>query len=536
MSVRHRRWKHAFWVIPVAGLCVILSADAWAAARGFYTRLTILSTIIRLSREVYVDPVDTDKLMDGAIDGVLDRLDPHSSYLPPKRAKRLEERLRGNFGGVGIRYTVIDRIPTVISTIQGGPAQRAGIVNGDRLVAVAGEPTVGWRTDKIQKTLRGRIGTKVRVSVARAGHKKPFEIEIVRGEIPLRSIPYTFMVNDSVGYIRITNFSSTTGREFALSLDSLAHLGMENLVLDLRNNGGGHMGSAVAVCDNLLSEGTAIVTQKGRWKYANQAFYATGRIRKSRVPIVVMINHGSASASEIVSGAIQDTDRGLITGQRSFGKGLVQRKFELDSRTRTKDSGVLLLTIARYFTPTGRLIQRDYSKGSASYYAEGLSDSATVDSSTVFRTPLGRRVYGGGGITPDHLTKPYGMNRVMAALTNRSVFFRFADHLIREGHRFPASLDQFRAGFRVDDELIMDFVEYVGGLDPSFDQGALKGLDSELSRHMAAGIAGRLWGVPAWYRMLTPHDTELKEAVGLIPSASNLMEQASGVTKEGESQ
>jgi len=524
---RFPHWRHLIWtLLPILVIAGVYAPQAWAAARGFYARLTILSTIIRLAREVYVDEVDTDKLMDGAIDGLLDRLDPHSNYLPPEAAERLGERLRGSFGGVGIYYGIIEGVPTVISIIEGGPAEHAGVATGDRIIAVNGQTTLGWREAEVTEHLRGELNTKVTLTLDRVGENAPLQVEIVRGPVPLKSVPFAFMIDDSTGYVRISNFAQTTGQEVGQALAELQRQRMRYLILDLRDNGGGDLNAAVSVANYFLPEGTTIVTQRGRWQQANQSFYASAGPTKLRQPVVVVINHGSASASEIVAGALQDTDRGIIVGQRSFGKGLVQRQFDLSKQV--TDGGVLLLTIARYYTPTGRLIQRDYRNGTPQYVLEGLSDESPADTARgpAFYTPLGRVVYGGGGITPDYVIPRSHVGRVVMRLNNRAAFFRFADELVRRGRTFPPTLAALQQQFRVDDTTYDEFIGFARHLDSELAEAQLQSARSELAPYIVAGIAGRQWGLEARYRLLAPTDPELDTARRHLSDASHLLAEA----------
>jgi len=517
--------RRALWIVPLTVAVGICAPRAWAAARGVYARLAVLNTIIHLARDVYVDSVDTDKLMDGAIDGLLDRLDPHSSYLPPEEAQRLGERLRGSFGGVGIQYSIIDGVPTVISTIEGSPAANAGLATGDQITAVDNQTTMGWRESEVQEHLRGPSGTSVTVTVDRGG-EKPATITIVRGAIPLKSVPYAFMLDDSTGYLRISNFAQPTGREVDDALRELLAGGVRYLILDLRDNGGGDLDAAVQVCDFFLRPGTTIVSQRGRWEGATQTYKATANSRKVDVPVIVLINHGSASASEIVAGALQDTDRGIIVGQRSFGKGLVQRTFDLSRQV--ADGGMLLLTVARYYTPTGRLIQRDYKAGTAQYLLEGFSDQSPADTARgpAYATPLGRVVYGGGGIRPDRIVPRTRANLTVIRLTGRAAFFRFADELVRQGREFPPTLAAFRSEFTVDAATWEAFVAFVRRVDPELSEDELQGARAEVVPFVIAGIAGRLWGPEAQYRLLAPVDPELAAARSDLVDAARLLAAA----------
>ncbi len=510
-------------VLAIIGLAIVtvIAPKVWASARDFYTKLQVLSTIVSLARDVYVDEVDPSDLMDGAISGLLGKLDPHSSYLAKDEAQRFTEKVQGSFSGVGIQYSVVEGVPTVIATIEGGPAEHAGVLAGDQIVRVDGQTTIGWRSDDVQSHLRGPKGTRVSISVSRAGVDDPIDIEITRGDIPLTSIPYAFTLNDSTAYVRITNFAATTAREFATAMDSLDRNGMRYLVIDLRNNAGGDMDGAVAIANHFLSDGSTIVSQRGRWEPANQVIYATGGARKYDVPVVVLINHGSASASEIVAGALQDTDRGIIVGQRSFGKGLVQRSFDLSSRV--DGGGIVLLTVARYYTPTGRLIQRDYSAGTAQYILEGMTDHASIDTTTLpaFSTPAGRLVYGGGGISPDFEVDAQTVDRVIVRLANRSAFFRFADELARRNRISPETREAYRSS-DIDDGLWSDFAEFAMSTDTTLTEDDLERVRTDATPYVLAGIAGRFDGPEARYRLLLPIDTELAAALDHLNDAAEL--------------
>jgi len=515
-------------------VAVIYATDAFATARGIYAQLQILTAVIRLAREVHVDPVDVEKLMGGAIDGLLDKLDPHSNYMPPDEAKDLAEKLRGDFGGIGITYSILDGAPTVISTIEGGPAAGAGLLTGDRIVLVDGRTTADWRDTEVRQYLRGAVGTDVDVSLQRAGTPELIEVRITRGTIPLDSVPYSFMLNDSAGYIRIARFARTTGDEVEEALRDLLSKRMRYLIIDLRGNGGGDLDAAVRVSDYFLREGSVVVSQRGRWAAANKSHDATDGELEIDVPVVVMINRGSASASEIVSGALQDTDRAIILGQRSFGKGLVQRPFDLSRKV--SGGGVLLLTVARYYTPTGRLIQRDYSDGVAQYVLEARhgSNEAERDSTEgpAFLTPLGRTVYGGGGIQPDRETTPPAMNATVARLARKAAFFRFADRLVQNGVAFGDDLESFERDYVLNAQTWDEFVEFACQADSGLNRDRMSGDRAAVAPLVRAGIAGRVWGREARYRLTILMDSEIVTAGSQLMHAAYLLESAAAKRSE----
>ncbi|MDP6126125.1 MAG: S41 family peptidase, partial [Candidatus Latescibacteria bacterium] len=467
MTIRRHRSIILILLVPAVVGVLLFGGWAYGQARQVFRKLKVLQTIMVLSRQVYVDEVDANSLLDGAIDGLLDRLDPHSNYITPEETAKLRERMESRFYGVGIQYALVDGTITVISPIDGAPAKKAGMLAGDRIVAVDGVSAQGWRNEEVKEHIRGPDGTTVVLTVVRAGVAEPIKISIVRGKVPVRSVRSAFVTDDHIGYIRATRFARTTGEDVATAWDSLTQIGMRSLVLDLRDNGGGTLGGAVAVCDLFLPEGTVIVSQKGRWAGATQTFYATKEATRALIPIVVLINHGSASASEIVAGAVQDTDRGLVVGRTSFGKGLVQRQFDVSQRV--DGAGSLLLTVARYYTPSGRLIQRDYGENKRHYYQQSFEDDP-IDSSARERfetLELSRTVFGGGGISPDVRVEGRRWGNLELTLNRRRLFFRFADHLTETGRAPTMTADEYLRSGMVDSSLLGEAYEFAtkSGLD-----------------------------------------------------------------------
>ncbi|MCL5020299.1 MAG: S41 family peptidase, partial [Bacteroidetes bacterium] len=318
---------------------------------NIYEQVEKFKDVLSLADKYYVDNVDTQKLTDAAISGMLSQLDPHSVYIPAKDVRQISEDFRGSFDGVGIEYDVVNDTLLVVSPIAGGPSELVGIQAGDKIITIDGKSAIGITRDEVQKKLRGPKGTKVTVTVVRAGVDKPMDFTIIRNKIPIYSVTAAFMFNKDVGYVYINRFAETTGSELANALAKLKSEGMKELVLDLRDNPGGLLDQAVSVASDFLPQGKTIVYTKGRIPEANEYFTSSGGAY-TKLPLILLVNGGSASASEIVSGAMQDLDRGLIVGETTFGKGLVQRQFSLD------DGSAVRITIARYYTPSGRLIQR----------------------------------------------------------------------------------------------------------------------------------------------------------------------------------
>src|SRR5438477_5157192 len=370
------------------------------------------------------DDIGSDKFVYSSIDGMLRTLDPHTSFLEPKEYADMQDRQKGSFYGLGILVTKRNDQVTVITPLEGTPAARLGIRAGDVISEVEGVSTDDLPLDDVVKRLKGPKDTTVHIKILRVGIKEPIPLTIVRAAIPTNSISNTLMIRPGIGYIRIKDFTSTTVRELDESIEKLKGEGMQKLVLDLRGNPGGLLDAAVGVFDHFLDKGQMIVYTKGRTSDSAQDYTAPGKHQKLEVPVVVLVNRGSASASEIVSGALQDHDRALIVGETSWGKGLVQSVYTLQY------GAGLALTTSKYYTPSGRNIQRDYSSFYDYYVADenedGQSNEVPLKDRKQFKTDTGRVVYGGGGITPDVIVKPAPLSRTTQLLEVRSAIFNFA--------------------------------------------------------------------------------------------------------------
>src|SRR6201989_3219113 len=372
-----------------------VGAQAQADESALRNDLRSFTTVYSLVEQNYAEPLNGDKaeraIYDGAIPGMLRVLDPHSSFYDPKAYAKMRENQHGKYYGVGMLIQPQSNKIVVVSPFEGTPSFKAGIRPGDVIVAVDGKSTDNMNSEDVANVLKGPKGTHVQITIAREGAAKPLVFDLVRDEIPHNSIDLSYMIRPNVGYVHITNFQETTGRELS---DALEHFGsVDGLILDLRGNPGGLLSEAVAVCDKFLEKGQVIVSQRGR-AFPEQTYRATHGNGGREYPIVVLVNHGTALAAEIVSGALQDHDRAIIAGETTFGKGLVQTVYPLSENTG------LALTTAHYYTPSGRLIQRDYSNISfLDYYYRTRNEQK--DMSDVKMTDSGRTVYGGGGITPD---------------------------------------------------------------------------------------------------------------------------------------
>src|SRR5687768_10948358 len=368
------------------------------------------------------EEITPDKAVYASVDGMLRALDPHTSFLEPKEYSDMQDRQKGTFFGLGILVTKRNDQVTVITPLEGTPASRLGIRAGDVIAEVEGVATDDLSLDDVVKRLKGPKGTTVNIKIRRVGMKEPIPLTIVRAAIPTNSISNVLMIRPGIGYIRVKDFTSTTVRELDEAIDKLEDQGMQKLVLDLRMNPGGLLDAAVGVSDHFLDKGQMVVYTKGRTADSAQEYTAPGKHEKFDMPLVVPVNRGSASASEIVAGAVQDHDRGLVVGETSWGKGLVQSVYTLQY------GAGLALTTSKYFTPAGRNIQRDYTSVYDYYVADEGADIAEVPLSQreQFKTDTGRIVYGGGGITPDVIVKQPELSRTTQVLEVRSAIFNYA--------------------------------------------------------------------------------------------------------------
>ena len=365
-----------------------------------------LNNLLHIIDDQYVDNVNIDSLVDKAIPQILSDLDPHSVYITAKDMQAANDELKGSFSGVGIEFNIREDTLHVQNVIKNAPAERAGVLAGDKVVSIDGKPFVGKTVtnDEAMRRLKGPKDTKVRIGVLRYGHKKPLEFTVTRGDIPQKSITATYMLDDDTGYIRVKNFGERTYPDMLIALAKLSQEGCRNLVIDLRDNTGGFLQSAVQMANEFLPKNKLIVYTQGR-KSQRQDYVSDGKGSYQRMPLVVLINEGSASSSEIFAGAMQDNDRATVIGRRSFGKGLVQQQMGFT------DGSLIRLTIARYYTPSGRCIQKPYTTGDAADYEQDIysryqhgeffSQDSIKHTGPAYHTGIGRLVYGGGGITPD---------------------------------------------------------------------------------------------------------------------------------------
>jgi carboxyl-terminal processing protease len=473
------------------------------------------------------EDIGSDKFVYASIDGMLRTLDPHTSFLEPKEYSDMQDRQKGTFYGLGILVTKRNDQVTVITPLEGTPAARLGIRAGDVISEVEGVATEDLTLDETVKRLKGPKGTTVNIKITRVGMKEPIPLTIVRAAIPTNSISNVLMLRPGVGYIRLKDFTSTTVRELSDAIEKLEEQGMQKLVLDLRMNPGGLLDAAVGVSDHFLEKGQMVVYTKGRTPDSAQEYTAPGKQERFNKPLVVLVNRGSASASEIVAGAVQDHDRGLVVGETSWGKGLVQSVYTLQY------GAGLALTTSKYFTPAGRNIQRDYTSVYDYYMADETENGPEVplEQREKFRTDTGRIVYGGGGITPDAIVKQPELSRTTQLLEVRSTIFNYAveyaakhPDLTKEMTVTPAIVEEF-VRFATDKEVA-----------PEHDiREALQKADDRkyIERALKAEIVAAKYGFDASYPYRLQGDAQVEKALELFPEAQKLAGLAADARSRG---
>ncbi|MEE9464447.1 MAG: S41 family peptidase [Candidatus Neomarinimicrobiota bacterium] len=525
--------RKRFWItagLLVIALVVFTGSDAKSQpperSDDLYLKLNSLQEIIRLVNDNYVDPVEWDDVFEGAFNGLLERLDPHSTFIPKDQFEAINERFVGQFQGIGIEFDIIDDWITVITPVAGSPSEQVGLRPGDKIVEIDGKSSYKFTQTQVFQTLRGERGTSVNIKVRRPGREKLILFTIVRDDIPIYSVLASIMLNEKTGYILISRFSSTTAEEVRLALKELEGLGMTRLMLDLRNNGGGYLEQAVEILDLFIAREDTLVFTKGRHPNINQVYMSSHRGTHPSYPIIILINRGTASASEIVAGALQDLDRGLVVGETSFGKGLVQRQWRLS------DGSALRVTVGRYYTPSGRLIQRPYGQGSDQYYHDLLARSenpAEQDSIMAtlprYSTRSGRMVYGGGGIFPDvPLAFKLDLTEQSLKLMNNPerYFFQYSELVALElKGRYPDLETYIREYHPGADErkLLADWLRSKG---EEIEYAALEQDWDYLSNRIASEIAGQNWDREALYQVRLQKDNQVQKALQLFDQASLL--------------
>lgn len=491
-----------------------------------------LQEIITYINRDYVDSVDTNELVEFGIEKMLGKLDPHSSYIPAKDAALAKSQLEGEFDGIGIEFGILRDTIYVVSPLTGGPSEKIGLQSGDQIIKVDGETVAGTGVTNrdVFDLLRGPKGSQVEIAIKRKRVSELLDFNITRDKIPQYSVNASYMIDDQTGYIKITRFAANTHEEFRNALQELKAEGMKRLIMDLQGNPGGYMGAAINIADEMLKDKAVIVSQKGKLNRYNQEALAVRPGAFEEGAVIVLVNEGSASASEIVAGAVQDNDRGLIVGRRSFGKGLVQMPIDLS------DGAELRLTIARYYTPSGRSIQKPYGESEEDYamdyynrleHGEFFSaDSIDFNDSLKYETLKGRTVYGGGGIMPDYfvpldtsMSSGY-VNRLFSSESWREYILDYLDVNKKKFEKMP--FEEFNKGFEISDAMLKDLVKTGEKYKVKFIEKDFNKSKNYLKILLKAHMARNIYDDDAFYKVVNEVNEIYQQAIKLLDNASTL--------------
>jgi carboxyl-terminal processing protease len=521
----------AFLILGIAGgvfLQPVTSQDEWSAQAGK------LNNLLFYISKYHVDSNSAAKVGESAIKGALDQLnDPYADYLPAKQKENFDESFRGNYFGIGIRFGILKDTLTVITPIFDGPSEKVGLLCGDKIVKINGENAIGIKQDSVPRKLKGPLGTKVTVTVKRDGSDKLLDVEITRSQINTPALVACYMMDKETGYIFIDRFAATTTQDVVEGVKSLKKQGMKRLVLDLRNNPGGYLDQAWRLADEFIKGGSTLVYTKDRTNQIRESYPSTDGGNLEDLPLVVLVNGGSASASEIVSGAIQDLDRGIVVGETTFGKGLVQQFFPLN------DGSSVKFTTAKYYTPSGRLIQRAF-KDKKSYYAQDgrvdLQEGANFEHSReisdssrpAFKTTGGRKVVGGGGIVPDYVVKSDTVGKLYQALARGGVFpDATQNYILKNGNairkKYGKDLKAFLNGYKVDDALLATFKEIAQEKKIEWNEEQWKIEEPLLRTTMKGMVANFVWNwQDSAFILAYMQSKQLEKAMTLFPEAAKM--------------
>ncbi len=521
-------WKILATALFAAATCAgAFFGDQLLARPDDQTRdtLRVYTELVNRAHELYAEDVSYRDLVFASIDGMLRTLDPHTNFLSPKAYTGMRERQQSSFYGLGILVAMRNGHLTVITPIEGTPASKMGLRAGDIIHRIEGEETESMSVDEAIDKLKGPKGTQVNIEIVRRGLSEPLKLTVTRAEIPQTTVRYAYMLDKETGFIWLTDFNRSSSEEMATALSQLKKLGMKRLIFDLRNNGGGLLDQAIAIADQFVPKDSLIVETRGRTPDSRQSFTAEGNYPVLGVPVVVLVNHGTASAAEIVSGAIQDHDVGLIVGVPTWGKGLVQTVFNLPY------GAGLALTTAKYYTPSGRLIQRDYT----SYYDYYTStpDPSAADGKVAhtpaetFKTDLGRPVYAGGGITPDVSAENEELSTFEQFLLARNAFLDFAVDYLRDPEHAKAVSSP---AFRTNSAILEPFQAWLVKEGLVTAEQATKGFaESKHPDYVVRMVSGELlnarFGIEAQHRALAEGDSVIQKALSLFPQARELLAQ-----------
>ncbi len=535
--------------IIAVGIMIGFYIQPLVSGDSIYEQVRRFEYVLNTTAKNYVEEVDTHKLTEAAIKGLLEELDPHSVYISAEQQKRVEEDFRGSFEGIGVQFDIVNDTIVIVSPIPGGPSEKLGIMSGDKIVKINDTSAVGIERSEVPKKLRGPKGTIVKVHIYRSGEKDLLEFEIERDKIPLNTVDASFIIDGTdIGVVSINRFAHTTYRELMDSLYALKAQGMKKLILDLRYNPGGLLSQAFHVADIFIHPFDTIVFTKGRRPSFDEVYIARNRSDFNDIPLVVLINQGSASASEIVSGAVQDLDRGLVVGETSFGKGLVQRPYELG------DGSVFRLTIAKYYTPSGRCIQRPYKdkdkyrhlvgrleleEGSYINNAyekikrqiEAINDTTkdkdkkiSLESLPIYYTRKGRVVFGGGGITPDYIIKQDTITDLTVHIRKKNMFLKFTNvYMAEKGKklrtRYHDNFDNFLKEFQITDDMMKEFRKMTEAEGIEWVDKDYKVDEEFIKNYIKSYIAQAIWNRSKFNEVFYMVDKQVLKAAQLFPEA-----------------
>lgn len=514
-----------------AGVLIGSSLNSTTATWDSGKDIQKLREVLGLIKDEYVDTAKTDVLVDEAIQHMLDKLDPHSAYIPISHRVEANEDLQGNFEGIGIEFSIFHDTLVVVSALSGGPSEAVGLQPGDKIIKVGDKmiANIGLTNPQVMKLLKGPKGTEAKIQIIRRNVKEPLSFSIIRDKIPQHSVDVAYMIDHNIGYIKVNRFSQTTFDEFQKSLDTLRHKGMTKLILDLQGNPGGYLNQAIDLADEFLSEGKKIVFTKGKDKKYDSDALSTSKGDFEKGDLIVLVNEGSASASEILAGALQDNDRALVVGRRSFGKGLVQSPFDLS------DGSELRLTISRYYTPSGRSIQKpygdmeEYSKDMLKRYKHGEffnADSIKFNDTLKYQTLHGRTVYGGGGIMPDYFVpldttqNSHYLNELYISNSIQEYTFNYAgkhkDELMKMGYQ------KYFRNFQVTDDMLSQLTKIGERNKVPIDLKDLQHHKGSFEVNVKAQIARKIWNNEGFYPIYNQENEILQQAVKLFDRIPDL--------------
>lgn len=512
--------RRVFCIFLIVGY--LLPAHVWADVPKPTSRdqMESLDQLMRYVHRNYYEDTDAVELFHGAIEGYLAKLDPHSTYIRPDELHDAQERLRGSFEGIGIFFEMVDGVLTVLSPIEGSPAFLVGLLPGDQIYKINGKSALGLKSKEVTDQLKGAKGTAVMVSVRREGEPDLLAFEIVRDQILVPSVPYAFKLTPTVGYIKIVRFASRTGEELEAALADLLSQGVQKLILDLRGNGGGYLEQAVVVANQFLERGRLLVYTQGRQITSREDHLAEREpVFAPDLPLIVLVDAYSASASEIVAGAVQDYDRGLIVGHTTFGKGLVQKQFPL------RNNGAILLTIARYFTPSDRPIQRPFTNDREAYISE--AGHGTAEGQQVYYTRiLKRKVYGDGGIAPDVALQSDSLSALSRRMLNQkyfSAFLTFAKQQEAAIARAYPDFESFFMNYKPAHRDLTAFQAILKARGVPFTEAEFQESTDFMVKQIKQQIAQIRWGGRAEGQVRVHHDAQVEQALALFVQAEALL-------------